>query len=661
MRIPPYASFETERSTHLHSGERQSWGLSAFLEATVRIRFANLLLLLPTVLAGCAASGPFNLGTPIPAAAIHGSVYGGSAALAGAHIYMLEASTNGYGQQSTSLLQGTTTGSADGIGAYVLSDSSGNFSIPGGFNCNTNNQIYLYAAGGKAGANSTFNSGAGLLAAIGNCPPSTNANPPSYALNEVSTVAAAFAIAGFATDATHVSSTGSTLAITGIDNAFANAALLYDPISGITHETTPAGNGAVPYQTINTLANILAGCVDSAGPTTTACSALFANARSASGATPIDTATAAINIAHNPGSNVASLFKLAASNGPYGPYLGTQPNDFTLGINFTGGGLNGPYAAAIDAEGNAWFANMGNNTVTKLNPQGKPLSPSAGYANGTPIGPVGIAIDLQGDPWIVNAVTNSLTKYEPSGALLSPITGYSGGGLAVPQAIATDGLGNIWVANYFDSVSKFSTGGTPVTSGSAYMGGGVAGPVAIAVDASGGVWVANTKGSPSSISKLNSAGQAISPPTGFTGGGIKKPFSIAIDNTGSAWVANFANSSVSRLAPNGDPISPSTGYTGGGLSLPFAIAVDGGGNAWICNSGAYSVTELSPSGAPLSPATGFQGGLVNGPSSLALDGSGNVWIANSSDISVTEFIGASVPVVTPLATGVKYNLLGARP
>jgi streptogramin lyase len=643
-----------------NTAERQSWGLRDSLEATVRIQFAHISILLPVALAGCAASGPFSPGSSIPAAAIHGTVHGGNSALAGAHIYMLQANTNGYGQPSISLLQGATTGNADNVGAYVLSDASGNFSIPGAFTCNSSAQVYLYAAGGKAGANSSFNSGAGLLAAIGYCPPTSTDTPPNYALNEVSTVAAAFALAGFATDATHISAPSSALAQQGIENAFANAALLYNTYSGTTVETTPAGNGALPYRTINTLANILASCVDSSGSTSAACSTLFANARSNSGAAPVDTAAAALNIAHNPGANVAQLCKLAASSAPYGPALVTQPNDFTLGINFTGGGLNGPSAAAIDAEGNAWFANLGNNTITKLNPQGKPLSPDAGYSNGTPIGPVGIAIDLQGDPWIVNAVTSSLTKYVPSGALLSPISGYSGGGLAVPQAIATDSLGNIWVANYFSSVSKFSNGGVPIST-SGYTGGGVAGPVAIALDASGGVWVTNTKGSPSSVSKLTSAGQAISPPTGFTGGGLKAPFSIAIDNSGSAWVANFANSSITKLSPSGDPLSPSTGFTGGGLSLPFSIAVDGGGNAWVANNGAFSVSEFSNNGTPLSPDTGYQGGLLNGPQAVAIDGSGNVWIANSADISVTELVGAGVPVVTPLATGVKNNQLGVRP
>ena len=96
-------------------------------------------------------------------------------------------------------------------------------------------------------------------------------------VNEVSTVAAAYAMAGFATDALHVGSSGTALAQMGIANAFANAANLETIGTGVALATTPAGNGTVPQAEINTLANILAACVNSNG-TGSACSTLFANA-----------------------------------------------------------------------------------------------------------------------------------------------------------------------------------------------------------------------------------------------------------------------------------------------------------------------------------------------------------------------------------------------
>jgi len=81
----------------------------------------------------------------------------------------------------------------------------------------------LYAPGGNPG--SGVNSAAGLMAVLGNCPVAGNfaSATPYVVVNEVSTVAAAYAMAGFATDAVHVGSLGTVLAQTGISNAFANA------------------------------------------------------------------------------------------------------------------------------------------------------------------------------------------------------------------------------------------------------------------------------------------------------------------------------------------------------------------------------------------------------------------------------------------------------
>ena len=90
-------------------------------------------------------------------------------------------------------------------------------------------------------------------------------------MNEVSTIATAYAIAGYATDATHVSSSGSTLAATGIANAFASVTNLETLNTGVALATTPVangGNGTVPQSEINTLANILASCVNSSGAVT---------------------------------------------------------------------------------------------------------------------------------------------------------------------------------------------------------------------------------------------------------------------------------------------------------------------------------------------------------------------------------------------------------
>src|ERR1035441_6771922 len=323
--------------------------------------------------------------------AMQGRVFGAQAPIVGAHVYLFAANTTGNAgpgiaasssNASVSLLSATSTGLSDSVGAYVLTDSKGNFTITGDYTCTANTQVYVYALGGNAGSGA--NAAAGLLAALGSCPGSGNflAQTPFITVNEVSTTAAAYAFAGYATDATHVSSSESALAQTGIKNAFANATNLAGISTGVALATTPAGNGTVPQSEINTLANILASCVNSTGPSSTQCSTLFSNAESAgsSGVAPTDTATAAINMAHNPGSNLAALYALSVPTPPFAPALSGQPFDFTIALSFTGGGLNDPGSIAVDGAGNVWTVNGGNVSVSQFNGvTGAAISPAGGY------------------------------------------------------------------------------------------------------------------------------------------------------------------------------------------------------------------------------------------------------------------------------------------
>ena len=119
---------------------------------------------------------------------------------------------------------------------------------------------------------------------------------------------------------------------------------------------------------------------------------------------------------------------------------------------------------------------------------------------------------------------------------------------------------------------------------------------------------------------------------------------------------------ITEFSSTGAVLSGATGYSGGGLYEPGAIAIDGSGNAWIVPTGSY-VIELSSAGAVLSGATGYKGGFANAiplSTGIAIDGSGDVWITDQVSGNI-ELIGAGTPVVTPLATGVRNNTLGARP
>jgi hypothetical protein len=632
----------------------------------MRIAAVTLSCLSPVLalaIAGCSLSptaGP-SAETGI---ALRGNVHGGQQPVAYAHVYLFAANTTGYGQPSVSLLHATSTGNADSVGAYVLTNPGGDFDITGDYSCTPNTQVYLLALGGNPGAG--LNSGSGIMAILGNCPSSGNfASTITYIIaNEVSTIAAAYAMSGYATDALHVSSSGTPLAQIGIANAFANAANLASLSGGNALTSTPAGNGTVPTRTINTLANMLAACINTSGPESAGCTTLFGNALSAgtTGSAPTDTASAAINIAHNPAANVATLYNLPAPTAPFSPSLATPPSELTLTLNFKGGGLDEPTSVAVDGLGQIWATSVANGAVTLLSSAGAPISPNGGFSGGT-ASPVSVAIDHRGNAWVADALTSSVTEYSSSGALVSPVPlGYTGGGLNVPEGVAIDATGNAWVASYQNAVSEFSASGTAISSALGYTGGGLNGPGGIAIDRDGAVWIPNTSLSGiSGVSKFSAAGAPLSPVNGFLGGGVKRPFAIAIDAGGNAWVANLSGSSLSKFASTGSPLSGSNGFTGGGLYLPFALAIDGAGNPWVANYGNNTVSEFSSTGTALSPDTGLAAGSLVSPQAIAIDLSGNVWVANGFADSLTEIVGAAAPVVAPLAVAIKNNMLATRP
>ncbi len=594
--------------------------------------------------------GTTKLGTTsnsVQGAAIQGRVHGGQTAISGASIYLYAANNTGYGDGSVSLLNsgGSNTHRDNNGNYYVTTGSDGSFTITGDYICPSSTaELYLYAAGGDPGGGA--NSAIGLLAALGPCQSNGTLSSALYiVINEVSTVATAYSIAGYATDALHVSAPSNSLAQHGIFNAFNTVTNLETLNTGLALASTPplnGGNGQVPQAEINTLANILAACVNSTGPSSTQCTTLFGNAKNGA-TTPTDTATAAINIAHNPGANITALYGLQAGVTAFQPTLSAHPNDFTIAVTFSASGVKTPYLLAIDVQGNVWFTDLNANNINEFSPTGQELFPS-GIATGGINKPRGIAIDRNGNIWVTNK-NNTISEFNATGTA-NPASPFSGGGLTTPFGIAVDASDNIWIANNnTTTISEYMSLGW--ATGSPFTGGGLNFPLAVAVDASGNIWFANDNAD--SISEFNSSGVAVSGSGGYTGGGLDFPGGIAVDYSGNVWATN-SNTSISEFNSSGVAVSGSGGYTGGGLGTPYGIAVDGAGNIWVVSESPDTLSEFSPTGSPISGSGGYTSPEITLPTYPAIDGSGNVWITNTGNASVVEFVGAAAPTVTPMVS-----------
>ena len=614
----------------------------------------------------------------VPGAALRGMVHGGQQPIVGAHVYLYAANTTGYGNKSISLLTSAGGTSEDGSGNYyVTTQSGGTFTIGTAstayYSCpSAGSQVYLYSIDGNPGLGQGTNSAAGLMAALGTC--GSLAQLPNIVVNEVSTVATAYAIAGFQMDPTHVSSSSSQLATgTDLPNAFATVQNLESLSSGVALTTTPAGNGTVPQTEIYTLADILAACVNSAGPSSTPCSSLFSAAENGN-SQPTDTATAAINIAHNPGSNVAAIYGLMSPTPIFGPRLPSQPNDFTLAITYSGGGLDGtgfaPEGIAVDASGNVWVPNYNSSSLSALNSNGVAMAGSP-FKTGGLNEPTSVAIDTYGNAWATNYNGDDVSEFNSSGEAISNPPGWEGGGLDDPYGIAIDNVGHAWIANFGgNSMSEFSSSlsfGLAISPSTGFGNEVLVGPAGIAADTSGDVWTANYTASTSSLAEAVPSSLAGQPPTFtlFSGGGLNSPYGVAIDGSGNVWATNRGgNGSISVFTSTGQPVTGAGGYSGGGVDGPYGIAIDGAGNVWTANNGgnSNSVSEFNSGGTAISGANGYVSNGLLEPYGIAIDGSGNVWVASDyTSGPLTEFVGAATPVVTPLAAGAAYQELGTRP
>ncbi len=540
--------------------------------------------------------------------------------------------------------------------------------------------LYIVARKGPAGR---------MLALVG-----TDAELPSrIVVNELTTIASVWAAAQFL-DGDAISGND-----VGLRSAAGNVPNLVDLSNGglgAVVQNMLNGTRTSTLATFNTLASILSTCLSDGCP-------VFFELATPSGESPPSTTIEAFgNVARNPWNHVDEIFALrppANTDFPqkYPAFLPTllwPPTGWTLALVYGEGGFQAPGGISIDRHGNVWTNNNfmpGSQSVlfapgdprvvgytgigvTKLAPNGAPLSPRTGFVGGGTFGGAfGVAIDKHDHVWIGNFAGNSVSELGADGAPVSPssVPEYGPGGgwrtdppLAAPQSIIFDERGDLWVTNLQGNTVTQLIEGNPMhtrTYGGSRCANKFASPWGLASDGQGRVWVTNFASN--SVSMIDPAAATAEPhcPTAnfdlLDDGLLSQPEGVAVDSQGNVWVAKLEADAVALL-PAATDFAPVVEFDGdGSIDGPWGIAVDGADNVWAANFWGRRLINLCgmsgncPAGRrpgdPISPSGegggyGGNGGLQS-VTAVKIDQAGNVWVANNFEDSTVCLLGAGIP------------------
>lgn len=309
--------------------------------------------------------------------------------------------------------------------------------------------------------------------------------------------------------------------------------------------------------------------------------------------------------------------------------------------------FSSPSDVAIDAGGNLYVADYGNNMIRKITPDGIVSAlagnGSNGFQNGTGTqatfnGPAGVTVDAAGNVYVADFHNNLIRKVTPAG-VVSTLAGT--------------------VTNPADS--------TAATQVSVFSG-----PTGVAVDASGNVYVADS--GDNQIKKVTPdgtvttlAGNANPGSADGTGtaASFYNPTGVALDAAGNLYVADFLNNLVRKVAPGGivttiagnTQIGSADGSgTAASFYFPNSLAVDVSGNVFVTDDFNNLIREISPTGQVTTIAGSGSVGSLNGigitasfndPDGIAVDASGNLYIADANNNLIRKITSAGL--VTTLA------------
>jgi hypothetical protein len=232
-----------------------------------------------------------------------------------------------------------------------------------------------------------------------------------------------------------------------------------------------------------------------------------------------------------------------------------------------------------------------------------------------------VAVDADGNVWVADTGNDRVVKYDYNGAFVAEVRSAGpslGGAFVDPEGVGTDAAGSVYVADTGrNRVVKLTSDGTPVSVIAPPPGSTdpLTGPTGIAVDGSGRLLVV----AGASISRFAANGSRL------PGIAVTASYGVAVDRDGALWVGGVGE--LRKLRPDGTEERRTEETFGGAGSDVTGIATTPDG---VVHVGTYVGGDLSRFDASATYLGSYPPGRNTWPiTGVAADCRGNVYVVHA--------------------------------